>query len=562
ATVANNRTIAGEGGGCTFGSAAGGVYDLAYGNTITSGSAQSAITKITDSILSNSIGGNDLVNNVVNGKNTNTAAVTLSGPNLVQTSTGSIGGTTPLTTDPQLGPLQNNGGPTPTMALTSSSPAYQAGILVSGITTDQRGDPRSITTPTLRAFEPQGTTPTLTVTDAGGVYNGNPFPATATAVGQDGKTPVADSFSYTYYVGTDTSGANLGATAPSNAGTYTVVAAFTSSDPNYTNGSAQTTFTINPASTTTTAGKVTITFSDSTQDVTLTANVSSNGVAVNEGNVSFTVLQGSTIVGTATTSDTVHNGAASVSYVLPGITAAGTYTLSTVYNPGPDFLGSSDSNASTVTIAQAAAAIQFTSVTVVPNFFALTQTETIAVHVSIPSGAISGGTIAFTVDGQNVSASVEGNGNAAASLTLPLLATAFPQSINAAYSGSNANGSSTTAAYWQLVDALLPSVDTFAADGGQSVQSYLFGMPLWDYLYNPQGQLTEVVLGSDLLNWVYSYTNTTIVVRLDNELPVSAAFYTPQGQYLGTVALTLSPDGTVEVEAINALGQVASSLPV
>jgi hypothetical protein len=91
----------------------------------------------------------------------------------------------------------------------------------------------------------QQATPTLTVSDAGGTYNGNPFPVTASAVGVDGAT-VAGTFSYTYYAGSSPSGTPLAA-APTNAGTYTVVATFTSSDPNYSNGSAQTTFTINPA---------------------------------------------------------------------------------------------------------------------------------------------------------------------------------------------------------------------------------------------------------------------------------------------------------------------------
>jgi hypothetical protein len=90
--------------------------------------------------------------------------------------------------------------------------------------------------------------PILTPSDAGGTYNGNPFPPTATAVGVDGTTPVAGSFSYTYYSGIGTSpGSSLGSTAPINAGTYTVVANFTSNDPDYASGSAETIFTISPA---------------------------------------------------------------------------------------------------------------------------------------------------------------------------------------------------------------------------------------------------------------------------------------------------------------------------
>jgi uncharacterized repeat protein (TIGR01451 family) len=89
--------------------------------------------------------------------------------------------------------------------------------------------------------------PTLEVADAGGNYNGNPFPATASAVGIDGTTPVAGSFSYAYYAGSSASGTPLSA-VPVNVGTYTVVATFTSNDPNYASGgTAQTTFTISPA---------------------------------------------------------------------------------------------------------------------------------------------------------------------------------------------------------------------------------------------------------------------------------------------------------------------------
>jgi|GEM_PF-1346552 len=89
--------------------------------------------------------------------------------------------------------------------------------------------------------------PTVNVTDAGGTYDGLPFAASATAVGVDGTTPVSGSFTYTYYVGSDTSGTNLGSNAPTAAGTYTVVASFSSSDSNYSGGSAQTTFTITAA---------------------------------------------------------------------------------------------------------------------------------------------------------------------------------------------------------------------------------------------------------------------------------------------------------------------------
>ena len=47
-----------------------------------------------------------------------------------------------INTDPLLGPLANNGGPTLTQALLYGSPAVDAGVAVPGLTTDQRGVPR------------------------------------------------------------------------------------------------------------------------------------------------------------------------------------------------------------------------------------------------------------------------------------------------------------------------------------------------------------------------------------------------------------------------------------
>jgi uncharacterized membrane protein len=89
--------------------------------------------------------------------------------------------------------------------------------------------------------------PTVVASDAGGTANGNPFPATATAKGIGGAT-VSGNFAFTYYVGANTNSAGS-STPPTNVGTYTVVAAFTSTNANYSNAqSAPVTFTISPAS--------------------------------------------------------------------------------------------------------------------------------------------------------------------------------------------------------------------------------------------------------------------------------------------------------------------------
>ena len=84
-------------------------------------------------------------------------------------------------------------------------------------------------------------TPTVVVTDASGTYTGNPYPATAAVNG--GVSLEGVSATLTYYVGNGTGGTNLGGTAPSAAGTYTVVANFAGST-DYAPASGQTTFTI------------------------------------------------------------------------------------------------------------------------------------------------------------------------------------------------------------------------------------------------------------------------------------------------------------------------------
>ncbi len=80
-------------------------------------------------------------------------------------------------------------------------------------------------------------TPIVVASDPVGNFNGSPFAATATATGPAG-LPVPGSFSFTYYPGNNTGGTTL-PSAPTSPGIYTAVASFTSSDPDYANGTSQ-----------------------------------------------------------------------------------------------------------------------------------------------------------------------------------------------------------------------------------------------------------------------------------------------------------------------------------
>jgi len=157
----NNSTIAGNG-------AAGVVGD---GGGICNAAGPGAL-QMYDTILADNsadIGGPDL-----------DGSVTSLGHNLIGGSTGGSGfaASDLLNVNPQLGPLQNNGGPTQTMALLPGSPAINAGDNTNAPAYDQRGPgfPRIVGgTIDIGAFEVQATTNQLSSFSISG------FPASITA---------------------------------------------------------------------------------------------------------------------------------------------------------------------------------------------------------------------------------------------------------------------------------------------------------------------------------------------------------------------------------------------
>jgi hypothetical protein len=115
------------------------IYNLVYDHVDT----RAAQVTLRDTIVAHGGGGapEDVVsernNNVLSGS----ADAALGERDIVENSTGLTGGTltgTPITDDPLLEPLANNGGPTQTMLTGSGSPARDAGSPF-GFSTDQRG---------------------------------------------------------------------------------------------------------------------------------------------------------------------------------------------------------------------------------------------------------------------------------------------------------------------------------------------------------------------------------------------------------------------------------------
>jgi PhoPQ-activated pathogenicity-related protein len=167
--------------------------------------------------------------------------------------------------------------------------------------------------------------PVFTLTDPSGPYTGNPYTATATATGVGGEA-LAGTLVVSYYQGNKATGQGS-PTPPTNPGTYTVVASFTSQDPSYQSAQSELTFTISPAT-------PTIVVQDATgfangQPFTATATATGiTGAAVN-GTFAFTYYQGTSASGTGSSTAPVNPG---------------TYTaLASFTSNDPDYANSSGS---------------------------------------------------------------------------------------------------------------------------------------------------------------------------------------------------------------------------
>jgi hypothetical protein len=116
------------------------IYNLSYDGAV----PRDAATTLRGTIVWGGTGPSDLASvetAQISPPNQGSATATVDQADLVGSMQAIEAGTiqgTPLTADPQLGPLQNNGGPTPTMAPASGSPVVDAGGAL-GLATDQRG---------------------------------------------------------------------------------------------------------------------------------------------------------------------------------------------------------------------------------------------------------------------------------------------------------------------------------------------------------------------------------------------------------------------------------------
>ena len=297
---------------------------------------------------------------------------------------GNVDGTnvsTSSTINPQLATLSNYGGALQTMIPLPGSPAICAGTagnIPSGVIADERGEPNSNSTygpatcvdsgavqtnySMVFSTEPAPISPaTLFLPNtnfAAAVTldeSGNPFtPAVNIPLSLNGIGTLANG------TATTASGvatySTLQVSAPGTGDTLTATLALNPaivSNSPAVSATSSPGFTVIQTATTTSAASASANYSPGAQSVALSATVTNTATTVDAGTVTFTLLAGSTPVGSPVISGTVTNGAASASYTLPGGTTVGSYTIQAVYSGvSGSFLTSSDSS-QTLTIGQA-----------------------------------------------------------------------------------------------------------------------------------------------------------------------------------------------------------------
>jgi hypothetical protein len=209
---------------------------------------------------------------------------------------------------------------------------------------------------------------------------------------------------------------------------------------NFAPGQGTGTLTVGAAATQTavTPPNLSVGFNSSTsQQVTLTAGVTSAVGTVNEGKVTFTV-------GNLSVQGTVVNGTATANLTLPAGFAAGTYTVGASYadttnNQGAvNFAASTAASAVTLTVGTAGTQVAVGNASA--TFSGADQSVQLAATVTSPTGGtVSEGTVTFTVGGLTTTGKVS-NGVATATLTVPGGFAAGSYAINASYADStNAN---------------------------------------------------------------------------------------------------------------------------
>jgi hypothetical protein len=292
-------------------------------------------------------------------------------------------------------------------------------------------------------------------------------------------------------------------------------------------------FDVDSLPTTIQAANVTVPFSGNPQSVPLTAAVASSQT-VNAGTVTFTLVSGGNPIGAPTTSAVLTNGEAAVNYTLPAAVAAGTYTISAVYNAGGAFTASSDAT-HTLTIGQAASTTTISSSAANANLNAsLTLTATVTGTATVtPTG-----TVTF-YDGTAMLGTQALNAQGVAVYVTTGLA-AGVHMMTAVYSGDADFAGSISAQYVQTVTApdysLSASPASLSLTPGQTGQVTFTFAPVGGF----KGSVTFACTGIPA-KATCSFTPTSLTADGSNKTQTTQMTIATEGSGSGTVSSNVRP---------------------
>ncbi len=326
-------------------------------------------------------------------------------------------------------------------------------------------------------------------------------------------------------------------------GTYTIQAVFsgTADFLGFTDKSHS--LSVGTIVTATAAASASVTFGVGDQNVPLSASITSTGGIVNGGTETFTILSGTTVIGTPVTVS-VSAGAAAAVYALPGGTPASKYTIEAVYNGTPEFVGSTDTS-HFLTINAAASATAATNVSV--PFDTGSQDISLSATVTSAAGVVSVGTETFTilsgttVIGVPVTVNVSA-GAAAAVYILPAATPAGSYTIEAAFTGAPDFTGSSDKKHSLTVSAAATA--TVAATASVPFSAGAQDIPLTATVTSVAGVVSAGTA-------TFSILSGTTVIGLPVTVNVSAGaaaavYILPAGTPAGTYTIEAAYNGTLD----------------
>ncbi len=295
---------------------------------------------------------------------------------------------------------------------------------------------------------------------------------------------------------------------------------------------------------TTSAANVQAKFETIAQQLVLNATVTSTAGVVNQGTVTFTVLNNTTAVGTAVVYN-VTAGAAGGNYTLPASTAANGYIIKAVYSGGTNFSGSTDTSHA-LTVSPAATTTTGSSAAAVFKASAA-QTIALTAGVTSPGGTVSQGTATFTllsgstVIGAPVTASVTASA-ASASYSLPAGTAAGTYIVQVVYNGTANFLTSTDSSHSLTVSQAIAT--TAAANAKATFSTAADSVILTATVSSSAGTVKE---GTE----TFTIENGTTPVGSPVNVNVvngaaSASYNLPAGTPAATYTIVASYNGTVD----------------